>query len=175
MIYVEGKNFERLYDRTALNRICSGLAARLNNDYMGKHPLYIGVLTGSYMFMADLMRRIDMNSETTFVRVASYVGDTSGVMRQILGVDRSVEGRHIVLVEDIVDTGHTIDFLVAKLYEMGAETVEVCTLLFKPNKYEGITAIKYYGAAIDNNFVIGYGMDYNEAGRNLPEVWVEKE
>ncbi|MCC2547892.1 hypoxanthine phosphoribosyltransferase [Hymenobacter sp. BT175] len=148
------------------------LAARLNEDYAGKQPLFVAVLNGSFMFAADLMKRLSIPCEVAFIRVASYEGTGStGKVREVLGLQEDVKGRHLVLLEDIVDTGHTIRYLLDMLSSRGAASVEVACLLIKPECLQHELNIRYASISIPNEFVVGYGLDYDGLGRNYPDVY----
>ena len=152
------------------------VARQINQDLAGKTPLFICVLNGAFVFAADLYRRITIPSEITFMRMKSYEGtQTTGKVRAIGSLVESVEGRTVVVVEDICDSGFTLQHMVAQLYDMGAAEVRVAVLLNKPNarRVEGLT-LDYTCLEIPNDFIVGYGLDYNEQGRNLPDIWVVK-
>jgi len=158
---------ERLY--AALDEV----AARLNADYADRRPLFVVVLTGAFMFAADLLRRVAVPCEIAFVRVASYEGTgSSGLVQEVLGLREDVAGRHLILVEDIVDTGTTLHYLLPRMRALGPASVEVATLFFKPASLRHDVALRYVGLEIPNDFVVGYGLDYDGLGRNLPDVYV---
>ena len=128
------------------------------------------------MFTSDLMKSLDINLEISFVKLASYEGTkSSGVVRELIGLNNKIKDRHVVILEDIVDTGKTVDRLMELLKPEGARSIEVCTLLFKKSAFEGKEAPKYVGFEIPNKFVVGYGLDYDEAGRNIKELYQLKE
>ena len=149
------------------------LAARLNHDYAGRRPLFVVVLTGAFMFASDLLKRITEPCEIVFIRVASYAGTGStGVVQEVLGLREEVQGRHLIIVEDIVDTGTTMHFLLPKLLAQGPASVEIATLFFKPESLRHDLRLTYVAKQIPNDFVVGYGLDYDGLGRNLPDVYV---
>ncbi len=136
-------------------------------------PIFLGVLTGSFMFLGDLMKRIDIPCDVVFIRVASYEGTSStGEVKQILGLTKSVKDRTIVIVEDIVDTGTTITELHQILKDAGAKEIKICTLLFKPDNYKGNLKIDYPALEIPSDFIVGYGLDYNQLGRQYKDIYV---
>ena len=152
------------------------LAKELERDYAGKSVIFLSVLNGAFMFTSDLMKRLDINLEISFVKLSSYHGTkTSGVVRELIGLNKNIKGLHVVIIEDIVDTGKTIDRLMELLMTEGAKSIETCTLLFKKSAFQGIEGPKYVGFEIPNKFVVGYGLDYNEAGRNIKELYQLKE
>ena len=148
------------------------LAAQLNRDLEGKNPLFLCVLNGSFVFAADLLRRITIPAEITFVKLASYQGtDTTGVVKEMIGLSDDIAGRTVVIVEDIVDTGHTMQKLIRDLEARAPEAVHVCTLLLKPEKLKVELDIKYVALEIPNDFIVGYGLDYDGYGRNLRDIY----
>ena len=153
------------------------LAAELDRDYEGKRPLMVAILKGSIMFFADLLRAMTIPLEMDFMAISSYGNKTksSGEVRMIKDLDRSIEGRHLVIVEDIVDSGYTLSFLKRMLYSRHPESVKICTLLDKFECREIPLQPEYKGFDIGNEFVVGYGLDYAEKYRNLPEIGILKE
>jgi hypoxanthine phosphoribosyltransferase len=152
------------------------LGRQITADYLGKDPLLICILKGGLMFLADLMREIDLPVEIDFIAVSSYGDSTesSGVVRIIMDLERNIQGRHILIVEDIIDTGRTLSYIIENLRTRGPASVKVCTLLDKPARRELEIPIDYVGFAIPDRFVIGYGLDYGEIYRNLPFVGILK-
>jgi hypoxanthine phosphoribosyltransferase len=148
------------------------LAACLNHDLAGKNPLFLCVLNGSFMFAADLFRRINIPAEISFVKLSSYQGTAStGKVKELVGLAEDITGRTVVVVEDIVDTGYTMKGLLADLVSRGPEAVHVCTLLLKPDKLKVPLDIKYVALEIPNDFIVGYGLDYDGYGRNLRDIY----
>jgi hypoxanthine phosphoribosyltransferase len=150
------------------------LAEEISRDYAGKDVLLIGVLKGAVFFLADLMRQLDVDCEVDFMAVSSYGSstDSSGVVRILKDLDASIEGRHVLIVEDIVDSGLTLSYLFRMLGGRSPASIEVCALLTKPDRREVDMPIRYVGFEIPNKFAIGYGLDYAERYRNLPYVAV---
>lgn len=148
------------------------LAARLNRDLEGENPLFLCVLNGSFVFAADLFRRIDIPAEISFVKLASYEGTAStGKVKELVGLVEDITGRTVVVVEDIVDTGRTMQKLVADLKSRGPKAVHVCTLLLKPEKLQVKLDVEYVALEIPNDFIVGYGLDYDGYGRNLRDIY----
>jgi hypoxanthine phosphoribosyltransferase len=173
MVTVKDKKFSPFIEQAALVKRVGELAADLNRDYLGRHPLFVVVLNGAFIFAADLLKAITVDCGITFVRLASYQQtQSSGKVREVLGLTEDVRGRHLVIVEDIVDTGLTMSQLVAQLRAQGAASVEVATLLHKPEALKTTIALRYVGFEIENRFVVGYGLDYDGLGRNLDAVYV---
>lgn len=151
------------------------LGREISADYRGKQPLFVGILRGSIMFYADLLREISIDCNMDFMCLSSYHGTSStGEVRTMLDLRESIKGRHVVIVEDIVDTGLTLDYLMKNLQHRGAASIEFCCLLDKPSNRKVEITPKYVGFQIENEFVIGYGLDYNELYRNLPYIGVFK-
>ena len=172
------RNIERvLVDKQSILKRCDELGAQISKDYYGKRPMFICVLKGSVMFFADLIRRVSIDCELEFMAISSYGASksSSGEVRVVKDLNTQVEGRHLIIVEDIVDTGITLNYLVNNLKCRGAASVEICTLLDKPERRERDVHAKYSGFVIPNEFVVGYGLDFDEKYRNLPEVCVLKQ
>ncbi|MGB9791890.1 MAG: hypoxanthine phosphoribosyltransferase [Thermacetogeniaceae bacterium] len=153
------------------------LAERINRDYAGKELLVVGILRGAFIFMADLVRRLEMPVMIDFMAVSSYGNTTesSGVVRIIKDLDESVEGRHVLLVEDIIDTGLTLKYLYDYLKARGPASLRVCTLLDKPDRRRVDFHPDYNGFTIPDYFVVGFGLDYGQRYRNLPAVYAVRE
>lgn len=148
------------------------VAEQLNADYASKKPIFVAILNGSFMFAADLLKEITIPCEISFVKVASYENTSStGQVKGLLGLKEDIADRHVILLEDIVDTGNTMASLLKSLGEKGPASLEVATLLQKPECLEHDIAVKYVGRAIPNDFVVGYGLDYNGLGRNLKDIY----
>jgi hypoxanthine phosphoribosyltransferase len=150
------------------------LGAELSADYAGREVLLVGVLKGAVFFMADLMRSLTIPCEIDFMAISSYGAstDSSGVVRILKDLDINIEGRHVLVVEDIVDSGLTLSYLVRNLESREPASLEVCALLTKPSRREIDVPVRYIGFEIPNKFVIGYGLDFAERYRNLPYVGV---
>jgi len=165
---------EVLVDEEALAARVAELGAEVSADYVGRDLLLIGVLKGAVFFMADLMRSITVPCEIDFMAISSYGAstDSSGVVRILKDLDINIEGRHVLVVEDIIDSGLTLSYLVRNLESREPATLEVCALLTKPERREIEVEVRYVGFEIPNRFVIGYGLDFAERYRNLPYVGV---
>jgi hypoxanthine phosphoribosyltransferase len=165
---------EILIEEDALRERVAELGAEISADYAGRDLLLVGVLKGAVFFMADLMRAIDVHCEVDFMAISSYGAstDSSGVVRILKDLDINIEGRHVLVVEDIVDSGLTLSYLVRNLESRDPASLEVCALLTKPERRENEVDVRYVGFEIPNRFVIGYGLDFAERYRNLPYVAV---
>lgn len=150
----------------------SDLAAEIRRDYRGKHPLFLGVLKGSFVFMADLVRVLNMPLEVEFVRLSSYGSgtETSGRVKMAGGLGVDIRGRDVLVVEDIVDTGITLSFLLDYLRNQGPASLKLCALLDKPSRRKVPLRIDYLGFTVENVFIVGYGIDWNEQYRYLADV-----
>ena len=149
------------------------LANKINEDYKGKNPIFIGILNGCYVFMADLLREIELDVEVDFVKIRSYEGDSStGTIKFRKDISADINGRDIIIVEDIIDSGFTINFIVNRLRNSGPKSVAVATALFKNEVAKLDFDVDYVGFEIPPEFVVGYGLDYNEKYRHLKDVMV---
>lgn len=148
------------------------LAQQVNADYAGKEPLFLAILNGSFMFAADLFKHLEMDCGISFVKVASYKGTTStGNVVSLIGLDERLHGRHVIILEDIVDTGKTLSQLVPDLQNQGPASVSIITLLSKPTALQYPVEVDYVGFEIPEAFIVGYGLDYDGLGRNLKDIW----
>lgn len=155
-----------------LDEIVSALSFKINEKYEGKSPLFVVVLNGAFMFASDLFKKVKVDCEVSFLRVSSYRGTAStGEVKEMMPVGTDVSGRDVVLVEDIVDTGKTMGRVKHKMMEAGATSVSICTLLFKPDAFQEEYTVEFAGVEIPNRFVVGYGLDYDGLGRNLPSLY----
>jgi adenylate kinase len=176
VIQILDKTFNSFITKDELEREINSLAGTINETYKGKEVVFIAVLNGAFVFAADLYKKIDLPSEITFIKVSSYIGtNSSGRVDEIIGLTTDVKDKHLVIIEDIVDTGLTIDKIKSLLNSHNPASVAVCTLLFKPDAFEGKEIPTFIGFSIPNKFVVGYGLDYNEKGRNLEEIYQLKE
>ena len=175
-IQVFDKTFKPYLSQEKILTDVSRVAGEVSRDLKGvERPLFVCVLNGAFMFASDLFRRLDLpDAEITFIRMKSYMGtQTTGKVKTIVGLMDSVVDRTVVIVEDIVDSGYTMQRLISQIKDLGAKDVKVCILLNKPNarKVENLQ-IDYTALEIPNDFIVGYGLDYNEQGRNLRDIWV---
>jgi hypoxanthine phosphoribosyltransferase len=168
---------EALVSQSDLERRVRELGEEISRDYEGKDLFLVGVLKGAVFFLSDLMRHIEVPCEVDFMAVASYGSstDSSGVVRILKDLDATIEGKDVLIVEDIIDSGLTLSYLLRTLRAREPRTLEVCSLLTKPDRREVDLPIRYTGFEIPNKFVIGYGLDYAERYRNLPYVAVLRE
>jgi hypoxanthine phosphoribosyltransferase len=166
-----------LISRLEIEAAVSRLAAEINKDYRGKHPVLVAVLKGSFVFLADLVRRLEMPLEVEFVRLSSYGRgrQSSGKVRLVYGLDVDVQGRDVLVVEDIIDTGLTTGFLLDYLRRKQPASIKVCALTSKPSRRQCQVDIDYLGFTVPDKFIVGYGIDYSENFRHLPDICVVEE
>jgi hypoxanthine phosphoribosyltransferase len=152
------------------------IAVSLSEEYRGKNPLFIGILKGSVLFFSDIVRELDFPIEMDFMAISSYGASTrtSGEVKVVMDTDKSLAGRHVLLIEDIIDTGLTLSYMKNLLESRGPASLKICTLLDKPERRVADVKPDYIGFSIPNNFVVGYGLDYAQAYRNIPEICVLK-
>jgi len=172
LIQVDDKQF-RLYIRQyEIEKEVDRIASEMNRDLAGKDPIFLGILNGAFMFAGDLFKRLDFPCQITFLRLASYNGTgTTGKVKQMIGIHTDLKGRVVVILEDIVDTGITLEKATSKLSGYHPAEVMVATFLHKPGATVRNVKLDYVGMEIPNDFVVGYGLDYNGYGRNLREIY----
>ena len=171
-IKVKDKEFVEFIDREEIAKKIKSLGERISQDYQNEKPLFIAVLNGSFIFAADLVREIECPSETSFIKLDSYAQmQSTGNIKEVIGLSENVFNRKLIIVEDIVDTGNTIEYLYNMLQTLGPASIEIVSLLFKPNAYKKDLHLKYIGFEIENKFVLGYGLDYDGEGRNYKDIY----
>lgn len=174
-IDIKDKTFETLIPEEEILRRVKVVADKMSADLKGKNPLLLGVLNGSFIFAADLMRMLTIESEISFVKMSSYEGTSStGTVKKLVGLNENIEGRTIVIVEDIVDSGLTMERMLDYLKDFKPAEVHICTLLLKPENLKRPLNIEYVAMEIPNDFIVGYGLDYDGLGRNLRDIYVVK-
>lgn len=172
LIRVHDKNFEPYLSADTIHREIGRIAAELNKDYNGKKPLFIAILNGSFMFASDLFKALTIDAEICFIKLASYKGTKStGQVITAIGLDMDLFGREVVIVEDIVDTGKTLNEFLPQLHHQHPASMKIVALLHKPDATVHPLKIDYLGFSIPNKFVVGYGLDYDGFGRNIPEIY----
>ena len=165
-------SFDLMISQKEVQAKVEEIGERLRKDYEGKNPLFLGVLNGSFMFTADLVRSFGKTCEVSFIKLSSYSGlESTGEVATVIGLTTDIEDRHVIVVEDIIDTGKTMFDFLPSLKKMKPSSVAFATFLLKPDAIKYDFPIEYVGFEIPNKFVIGYGMDYNELGRNLGGVY----
>ena len=172
-VKIHDKEFELFIPYEKIRSVVEGMAERMNKELEGKDPLFICILNGSFVFAAELYKRIGLiDSEITFVKLASYEADkTTGNVKQLIGFNEEIKGRTVVVLEDIVDTGITINNIMGQLKKMGPKEIKVASLLLKPDALTMKVDLDYVGMEIPNDFIVGYGLDYDGKGRNLIDIY----
>jgi hypoxanthine phosphoribosyltransferase len=174
IIKIDELRFEPFIDYDQIKKRIRLIATDINLKYEDKNPVFVGVLNGCFMFMADLMKEINIDSEMSFVKLSSYHGTAQGDLSQLIGVGIDLKDRNVIIVEDVVDSGNSLKYTIEALQRADAKNISVCTLLLKPLclQYE-FEQIEYVGFEIEKEFVIGYGLDYNGKFRNLKDIYKE--
>jgi len=172
-VKLKDKSFELSYSSDDIQMDIDVLASKINHDLRDFNtPLFLSILNGSFMFTADLLKRVQFPCEVSFIKISSYQGtSTTGVVNELIGLNEDIEGRVVIVVEDIVDTGITLGRLYEELQKRKPYKIVIATLLYKPDAYKGKIKIDYVGKAIPNDFIVGYGLDYDGLGRNLPDIY----
>ncbi len=172
MITLKDKSFVPFLSEDAIVQKVHELGSKISDDYKGKEPILLGVLNGSFMFLSDLAKQITIPSIISFIKISSYEGDSStGVIKNLIGLQIDLKGRDVLIVEDIVDTGLSMVHLLELLGEHQPASIRIVTLLSKPEALQYKVVLDYVGFDIPNKFVVGYGLDYDGLGRNLPAIY----
>ena len=169
---IKDKSFKILIKEEDLQDKIVSMAKAINQDYKGKSPIFIGILNGSFMFVGDIMKHITLSSKVSFIKLASYTEmATSGIINELIGLNENIFEQDVIILEDIIDSGLTITSVIEEFKNRGASSVEVATLLSKPKALKTKVDIKYVGFEIGNEFVVGYGLDYDGLGRNTGAIY----
>lgn len=172
-IRVLDKTFKIYMQEAEIQAAVKRVAAEISRDYKDKSPILCPVLTGSYMFAADLSRELDIDAPISFVRYSSYEGLAStGQVKKTMGFSEMCRGRDVIIIEDIVDTGISMEYMIDQLKALEPASIAVCTFFFKPGNFVKNFKIDYIGKEISNDFIVGYGLDYNDAGRTYRDVYI---
>ena len=175
IVKIKDKTFKTSIPEAEIKKRVKALADRINNDMADKNPLLLAMLNGSFVFAADLMREITIPCEISFVKLASYQGTTStGKVKEVIGINEDLSGRTIIIVEDIVESGLTMKRMIESIGTRNPESVNICTLLLKPDRLKTDLDIKYVAFSIPNDFILGYGLDYDQQARGLKDIYVLK-
>lgn len=171
-VKIKDKEFDLFISEAEILRSIDRIAEQMNKDLDGKNPLFVCVLNGSFMFASELMKKVNIPSEISFVRMTSYQGTQStGQVKEIYGLEENITGRTIVIVEDIVDTGHTMSLIIDQLKSGNPEEIKIATLLFKPEALKKKVKLDYVALEIPSDFIVGFGLDYDGYGRNLADIY----
>ncbi|WP_245895634.1 hypoxanthine phosphoribosyltransferase [Flavobacterium album] len=172
MIQLHDKHFVPFITAEDIDAVVMRMAKQAESDLKDETPVFIGVLNGAFMVVSDFVKHYDGPCEVSFVKLASYEGtESTGEIKQLIGLSQSLEGRSVVIIEDIVDTGNTIVELKKMFESQNVKQLKIATLFFKPEAYTKDIALDYIGFEIPNKFIVGYGLDYDGLGRNLPEIY----
>lgn len=172
IIKILDKQFETFIQYSEILAAIDKMAVKINSDLKDKTPIFLVILNGSFMFAADLMKKIEFPCELSFIKLASYEGTRSTEkVKELIGFNEDIKGRTIVIVEDIIDSGLTLAGVTKQLTNMGVEDIKIATLLYKPAAFKENYKIDYIGIEIPNEFIVGYGLDYNQQGRNLKDIY----
>lgn len=174
IIKVHDRNFEPFITAHAIDARVTEIAKHITAEYADKNPLFLAVLNGAFVLAADLFRKVSFQSEISFAKVASYSGTQSTEsVKELIGFTEKIKGRHIIIIEDIIDTGLSMQHILAQVNKQEPASVKVMTLLFKPKALKVSIQPDYIGFEIEPKFVLGYGLDYDGLGRNLPDIYAE--
>jgi hypoxanthine phosphoribosyltransferase len=172
MIRIKDKSFEVSIPNEEIQQKVKALAEKMNKDYAGKNPVFVCILNGAFVFMADLVRYLDFQPDVVFAKYSSYEGmNTTGKVKEVLGVSVDLEGKDVVLVEDIIDTGITMSHVLPIFQAKGVASVKIATMLMKPEKLKCNIKVDYCAMEIPNDFIVGYGLDYDGLGRNYKDIY----
>ena len=168
------KSFRLCITESQIRQAVKQIAEKINADFKDKTPLLIPVLNGSFMFASDLMKQLSCQCEISFIKASSYQGTgSSGELTSLIGINEDISGRDVIILEDIIDTGFTLSKIIPTIIDKNAASIRIATLLFKPAALKADIKIDYVGMEITNDFIVGYGLDYNGLGRNLKEIYQE--
>ena len=172
-VQIKDKSFRKYILFDAIHEKVLKVAGRINEDYKKKNPVFVVVLNGAFMFASDLLKKVNVDCEIAFVKVASYEGTKStGSVKSLIGLNHNINNREVVIIEDIVDTGETIVALLDQLNRQSPSQIKIATLLFKPKAYTKDVPIDYVAMEVSNEFLVGYGLDYDGFGRNLEDIYI---
>ncbi|MFN8322308.1 MAG: hypoxanthine phosphoribosyltransferase [Chitinophagales bacterium] len=172
LVKLNDKTFRLYKSESEILSAVRNVAHLINEDYIGKRPLLVPILNGSFMFASDLIKELMLDCELSFVKAASYTGTTTtGKLINLIGLSEDIEGRHVILIEDIVDTGHTLAKVIPTFLERNPASLKIASLLLKPQALQTDVTVDYVGMEIPNEFIVGYGLDYNGLGRNLRDIY----
>jgi len=174
-IQVLDKTFTEFISEKEISERIDQLAEQINKDYAGREVVFLGILNGAFLFAAELFKRINIKAKISFVKLASYEGTkSSGTIKELIGWNEDIRNQEVIIIEDIVDTGNTLERIVDELVIRKVSGIKIATLLFKPDAFTKEITLHYVGFNIPNNFVIGFGLDYDGYARNLPSIYTLK-
>jgi len=172
IVIVHNKKFKKLISSAKIQKAISDIAKKIDKDFKNERPLFLSVLNGSFLFAADLLKKVKCECEISFIKVSSYSGTQStGNVNTLIGLNENLTGRTVIIVEDIVDSGNTLEKVLEELKKHNPKSIKVATLFFKPTAYTKKIKLDYKGIDVPNKFLLGYGLDYDGLGRNLQDVY----
>ncbi len=171
-VKVYDREFTKSISSEEIQKQVKRVAAEMNKDLESKDVIFLGILNGAFMFASDLLKNIEIDCQITFLKVASYQGTTSsGKVKRLIGINENIEGKTVVIIEDIIDSGITMDYILKQLRGYEPKEIKIATLLFKPDAFQKDFEIDYKAITIPNDFIVGYGLDYEGFGRNLEDIY----
>ena len=171
-IKVHDKKFRKIISARKVQQAIEVVAKKINKDFKNKKPIFISVLNGSFLFTADLIKKVTIECEISFIKISSYSGTQStGNMNTLIGLKEDLKGRNVVVLEEMVDSGNTIEKVIGELKKLNPESLKIATLFFKPEAYKKNIKLDYIGMDVPNDFLVGYGLDYDGLGRNLQDIY----
>jgi hypoxanthine phosphoribosyltransferase len=174
IVKILDKQFELYINNNDILKATQDIADRINNDYPGRNPVFLVILNGAFMFASELLKRINISCDVSFVKLASYSGtESSGTVRKLIGIDEDLDGRDVLIIEDIVDSGISIDNIINDIKPANPAEIKIASLLFKPKSFTKDFSIDYLGMEISDVFIVGFGLDYNGKGRNFKHIYKE--
>lgn len=171
LVRLNDRDFRLYKSESEILNAVRNVAHQINEDYIGKRPLLIPVLNGSFMFASDLIKELMLDCELCFIKAASYNGTNNGAVSTVIGLNHDIEGRHVIIIEDIVDTGNTLAKILPEFREKNPASIKIAALILKPDALQNDITVDYVGMQIPNDFIVGYGLDYNGLGRNLRDIY----
>ena len=172
-IQVHDKKFRKIISFEKIQKANNIIANKINKDFKNKKPIFISVLNGSFLFTADLIKKVNIECEISFIKISSYSGTQStGNMNTLIGLNETLKGRNVVVLDEMVDSGNTIETVITELKKLDPKTLRIATLFFKPDAYTKNIKLDYVGIKVPNDFLVGYGLDYDGLGRNLQDIYV---
>lgn len=171
-VTIHDKQFRKYISTAKVQKAVAGIAKKINKDYKNERPVFLSVLNGSFMFTTDLLKQLKIECEVSFIKVSSYSGTGStGKVNELIGLNENLKDRSVIILEDIVDSGNTIKKIIPELKQCDPKQVRIAALFFKPDAFKGSIKPDYIGIEVPNDFLVGYGLDYNGLGRNLSDIY----
>ena len=174
-VFIHGKKFRKNISSAKIQNAVKNIAVKIDHDFKNEIPIFISVLNGSFMFASDLLKKIKIECEISFIKVSSYSGERSkGKVNKLIGLNGKLKGRMVIVLEDIVDSGTTLEAIIAELKKLNPKRIKIAALFFKPDAYKKKIRLDYIGMNVPNDFIVGYGLDYEGLGRNLSDIYILK-